>query len=54
MTKKSALNQLETIISKLSKLNYHIDGNQLQQAIREADYVRNKLQGGLLDIKKIK
>jgi hypothetical protein len=54
MTKQSALNQLETIIGKLSHLNYHIEGNQLQDAIRETAYVRDKLQGNQLTIRKIK
>ena len=54
MTKQSALKQLETIIGKLSNLNYHIVGNQLQDAIREAAYVRDKLQSNQLEIRKIK
>lgn len=53
MTKQSALNQLETIIGKLSHLNYHIDGNQLQEAIRETAYTRDKLQSNQLSMRKI-
>lgn len=40
MTTQSALKSLETVIGKLSHLNYHIDGNQLQTAIREVARVR--------------
>jgi hypothetical protein len=54
MTKQSAIKQLETIIGKLSHLNYHIEGNQLQEAIRETAYVRDRVQSNQLDIRKIK
>ena len=54
MTKQSALKQLETIIGKLSRLNYHIDGNQLQEAIRESAYVRDKLQSNQVELRKIR
>lgn len=40
------------IIGKLSNLNYQIEGNTLQSAIRETAYVRDKLQGNQLKIRK--
>ena len=52
MTKQSALKQLETIIGKLSNLNYQIEGNQLQSAIREIAYTRDKLQSNQLKVRK--
>lgn len=52
MTKQSALKQLETIIGKLSHLNYQIEGNQLQTAIRETANVRNKVESNQLKIRK--
>jgi hypothetical protein len=54
MTKQSALKQLETIIGKLSYLNYNIEGNQLQDAIREAASVRDRLQSNQLTVRKLK
>jgi hypothetical protein len=54
MTKTSVIKQLETIIGKLSNLNYHIEGNQLQEAIRETSYCRDKVQSNQLTIRKIK
>ena len=54
MTKQSALKQLETIIGKLSNLNYHIEGNQLQDAVREVAHVRDRLQSNDLEVRKIK
>ena len=51
-SKSATLKQLETIIGKLSSLNYTIEGNQLQQAIREVAYVRDKLQSNQLTIRK--
>jgi len=54
MTKQSALKQLETVIGKLSQLNYHIEGNSLQSAIREVAYTRDKLESNQLSIRKIK
>lgn len=51
MTKQSALKQLETIIGKLSRLNYHIEGNQLQEAIRATAYTRDKLQSNQLKLR---
>lgn len=53
MTKTTALNQLETIIGKLSNLAYHIDGStDLQEAIRKVANVRDKLESGQNKIRK--
>ena len=52
MTKQSILNQLETIIGKLVHLNYHIEGNQLQDATREVAHVRDRMQRGDMEVKK--
>lgn len=52
MTNASAIKQLETCIGKLSYLNYHIPGNQLQTAIREIAYVRDRLESKQLTVKK--
>lgn len=54
MSKPSALKSLDAIIGKLSSLNYNIEGNALQQAIREVAHVRDKLQSNQLTIRKIK
>lgn len=54
MSKSSAIKQLETIIGKLSHLNYHIEGNQLQSATREVASVRDRLQSNQLSVRKIK
>jgi hypothetical protein len=53
MTKSSALKQLDTIIGKLSHLNYHIQGNTLQSAIRDTAYARNLLQSSQVKIRKV-
>lgn len=53
MTKQAALKQLETIIGKLGNLNYHIEGNQLQTALREVAYTRDKLESNQIKVKKI-
>lgn len=52
MTNSAAIKQLETVIGKLSNLNYHIEGNQLQTAIREVASVRDRLQSKQLKVKK--
>ena len=52
MRKATAIKQLETIIGKLSNLNYVITGNQLQDAIREVAHVRDRLQSNTLEIRK--
>lgn len=52
--KAATLKQLETIIGKLSNLNYKIEGNQLQDAIRQVAYVRDKLQSNQITIRKVK
>lgn len=54
MTKQAALKSLESIIGKLSNLNYHIEGNPLQEAIREVAYARDKLQSNQIEVRKIK
>lgn len=54
MTKSSALKQLETIIGKLGHLNYHIEGNALQEAIRQTANVRNRLESNLAKVIKRK
>lgn len=54
MKKRDALKSLETVIGKLSHLNFHIEGNQLQDAIRATAYVRDRLQSGELGIRKTK
>lgn len=54
MSKQQILKSLESLIGKLSNLNYKIEGNQLQDAIRETAYVRDKLQTGQLTIRKLK
>lgn len=53
MTRYETIRQLETIIGKLSKLNYAIIGNQLQEAIRETAHVRDRVRAHELDIRKI-
>lgn len=52
MTTQSAIKQLETVIGKLSHLNFHIEGNQLQTAIREVANIRDRLQSKDLKVKK--
>lgn len=52
MSKQQALKSLESIIGKLSHLNYKIEGNQLQTAIREVAHVRDRVQKGDLEIRK--
>lgn len=54
MTKQSALKQLETIIGKLSHLNYHIEGNNLEDAIKEVAYTRDNLRSNKIEVRKIK
>lgn len=44
MTKQSTINQLETVIGKLSNLNYVIEGNRLQEAIRMVAKVRDNIE----------
>lgn len=52
MSKAALVKQLDTIIGKLSNLNYKIEGNQLQQAIRETANVRDRLQSNQLNVRK--
>jgi hypothetical protein len=52
MRKQQAEKMLETVIGKLSHLNYNIQGNQLQEAIREVADVLNRLKTGELKIRK--
>jgi hypothetical protein len=52
MRKQSIVNQLETVIGRLSNLNYKIEGNQLQTAIREVAYVKDRLINDDLSIRK--
>jgi len=54
MSKQQAIKSLETIIGRLSNLNYRIDGNALQEAIREVAHARDKLQSGDIEMRKIK
>lgn len=54
MTKQSAIKQLETIIGKLGKLAYHIEGNNLGDAISTIAYTRDKLQSGGIEVRKFK
>jgi hypothetical protein len=49
LSKSAALKKLETVMSKLTQLNFQIQGNHLHDAIREVAYVRDKVQSG--DIK---
>jgi hypothetical protein len=53
MSKAAIIKQLETVIGKLSSLNSKISGNQLQDAIRETARVRNRIQSGDLEIRKL-
>jgi hypothetical protein len=52
MTKQSAIKQLETIIGKLSKINFHIEDSSLGDAINEVAYTRNKLREGKIEVRK--
>lgn len=54
MTRYQIIQQLETTIGKLSKLNYVIVGNQLQEAIREVANVRDRVRAHELNIRKNK
>jgi len=54
MTKQQVIKSLESVIGKLVDLNYKIDGNELQTAMREVAYVRDKLQTNKIKIRKIK
>lgn len=51
MQKSAAIKSLQSVIGKLSNLNYHIDGNQLQTAIREVASVISKLETKQLKMK---
>jgi len=52
MRKQAVINQLETVIGKLSNLNYKIEGNQLQEIIREVARVRDRVAGNDLSLRK--
>jgi hypothetical protein len=51
-SKSSIIKQLDTVIGKLCHLNYKIEGNQLQTAIREVSYTKEKLQSNNLKVRK--
>jgi hypothetical protein len=46
LSKNAALKQLETVMSKLTRLNFKISGNHLGDAIKEVAYLRDKIQSG--------
>jgi len=54
MNKSSALKQLDTIVGKLMKLNYNIEGSPLNEAIKEVAHVREKLFDTGFKMKKTK
>ena len=54
MTKQSALNSLDTVIGKLSHLNCNIEGNLLENAIKQVAYVRGKLIMSHTKVKQLK
>lgn len=54
MTKQAAIKSLETVIGKLIHLNGNIQGNQLQEAIREVAHIRDRLQSNDLSVIKVK
>lgn len=54
MTNASAIKQLETIISKLMYLNFEIEGNTLQSAIRDVSTIRDGLESKRLSVRRVK
>jgi len=54
MSKQQAVKSLESIIARLSSLNYKIEGNELHDAIGQVAYVRDKVRSGEMELRKIK
>lgn len=52
MTKQSVIKSIDSIIGKLVHLNANIEGNQLQQSIREIARIRDRLMVKDLKVKK--
>ena len=54
MSKAATIKTLDSIIGKLSHLNYKIEGNTLQTAIREVAYAKNLLETNQVKLRKAK
>jgi hypothetical protein len=54
MSKQKTIKSLDSVIGRLIHIGSKLEGNQLQEAIREVAYVRDKLQSGQIDIRKLK
>lgn len=50
--KRKLIKQLDTIIDKLINVSSHLQGNQLQDAIREVYRIRDRIEVGNIALKK--
>lgn len=53
-TKLSLAKSLDSIIGRLMDINFKLEGNQLQDAMRSVAYVKDRLESGDIEIKKFK
>lgn len=53
-TKTTLINSLDSIIGRLIDINFKLEGNQLQEAIREIAHVKERVEKNEIEIKKFK
>lgn len=53
-TKTSIINSLDRIIGRLVDINFKLEGNQLQDAIREVAHIKENIERNYIEIKKFK